>query len=191
MRLFVSHQSSASIFSAACALVILLLARDCKKWCFCVWQLSIKTQEKALPSWEIVESHSETDTIHEFFNSVLVHIVGSTRIWEVHDLFFRSYIPGISQIFGKNTTEVHRPFLNIKMKQKKTLLFSASVQHVKNVDMMMLCNEYDMWRLLYCRTKLKKTACSTWVITGQLFLYMWLLIAKYWTSGIIWGSLHP
>ena len=61
-----------------------------------------------------------------------------------------------SQVFGKNTTEEHRPSLNIK-KQKKTLPFSTSVQHVKNVDMMVLCDECDMWRLLYCKTKLKKT----------------------------------
>ena len=60
-----------------------------------------------------------------------------------------------SQIFGKNTTEEHRPSLNTK-KQKKTLPFSASVQHVKNVDMMVLCEECDMWRLFYYKTKLKK-----------------------------------
>ena len=38
-----------------------------------------KNSRKALLSWEIVESHSETDTIHEFLNSVLVHIVGSSK----------------------------------------------------------------------------------------------------------------
>ncbi|XP_065906831.1 uncharacterized protein [Dysidea avara] len=52
--------------------------------------------------------------------------------------------------------EVQRPSLHVKT-PKKTLPFSASVQHVKNVDMMMLCEECDMWRLLYCKTKLKKT----------------------------------
>ena len=61
-----------------------------------------------------------------------------------------------SQIFGQVTTEEHRPSLHVKT-PKKTLPFSASVQHVKNVDMMMLCEECDMWRLLYCKTKLKKT----------------------------------
>ena len=93
---------------------------DCKKVLLCATVVD-KNSRKALLSWEIVESHSETDTIHEFFNSVLVHIVGSTRIWEVHDLFFRSYIPGISQIFGKNTTEEHRPSLNIRRKHYHSL----------------------------------------------------------------------
>ena len=60
-----------------------------------------------------------------------------------------------SHVFGQNTSEEHQPSLNLK-KPKKTLPFSASIQHVKNVDMMMLCEECGMWRLLYCKTKLKK-----------------------------------
>ena len=47
--------------------------------------------------------------------------------------------------------------LNIK-KHKKTLQFSASVQHMNNVNMMVLCDECDMWRLLYCKTKLLKNS---------------------------------
>jgi len=60
-----------------------------------------------------------------------------------------------SHVFGQNTSEEHRPSLNLK-KPKKTLPFSASIQHVKNVDMMMFCEKCDMWRLLYCKTELKK-----------------------------------
>ena len=44
------------------------------------------------------------------------------------------------KVFGCPTSEEHRPSLHTK-KQKKTLPFSASVQHVKNVDMMLLCEE--------------------------------------------------
>ena len=43
-------------------------------------------------------------------------------------------------LLGRPTTEEHRPSLKIK-KPKKTLPFSASVQHVKNVDMMLQCEE--------------------------------------------------
>ena len=58
------------------------------------------------------------------------------------------------EVFGQPTSEEHRPSLHIK-KQKKTLPFSASVQHVKNIDMMLLCEECEMWRLLYSKKKLK------------------------------------
>ena len=33
---------------------------------------------------------------------------------------------------------------------------SASIQHVKNIDMMLMCDECEMWRLLYAKRKLKK-----------------------------------
>ena len=58
------------------------------------------------------------------------------------------------EVFGRPTSEEHRPSLHAK-KQKKTLPFSASVQHIKNVDMMLLCEECEMWRLLYSKKKLK------------------------------------
>ncbi len=60
-----------------------------------------------------------------------------------------------AEIFGQQTTEEHRPSLKTK-KSKKTLPFSASKQHVKNVDMMLQCDECGRWRLLYSKKKLKK-----------------------------------
>ncbi len=41
-------------------------------------------------------------------------------------------------------------------KVKKKQAFSASIQHVKNVDMMLRCEECSMWRLLYSRCKLTR-----------------------------------
>lgn len=38
----------------------------------------------------------------------------------------------------------------------KSLLFSASIQHVKNIDMMLMCDECGMWHLLYAKWKLKR-----------------------------------
>ena len=58
------------------------------------------------------------------------------------------------QMFGKPTVEDHRPSLKAK-RSKKTLPFSASKQHVKNVDMMLQCDECGLWRLLYSKRKLK------------------------------------
>ena len=40
--------------------------------------------------------------------------------------------------------------------EKKTLPFSASIQHVKNVDLMLQCDECSMWRLLYSKFKLTR-----------------------------------
>ena len=64
------------------------------------------------------------------------------------------YIP-FHDIFGQPTSEKHLPSLSLKQ-SKKTLPFSASLQHVKNVDMMLLCDECEIWRLLYSKKKLKK-----------------------------------
>ena len=56
------------------------------------------------------------------------------------------------QLLGTPTDGSFRPSLQ---KAKKTLPFSASIQHVKNVDMMLQCKECSMWRLLYSRYKLR------------------------------------
>ena len=41
-------------------------------------------------------------------------------------------------------------------KRKETLPFTASLQHVKNVDIMLQCDECGLWRLLYSQKKLTK-----------------------------------
>ena len=61
-----------------------------------------------------------------------------------------------SEVFGTHTTEEHRPSFQMKKGRHKTLQFSASVQHVKNVDVMVQC-ECQMWRLLYSKHKLTTT----------------------------------
>ena len=61
-----------------------------------------------------------------------------------------------NDLLGTKTDEYHRPSLLKMSKRKKTLPFSASVQHVKNVDIMLQCDECNMWRLLYAKFKLTK-----------------------------------
>ena len=39
-------------------------------------------------------------------------------------------------------------------KKRKSLPFSPSVQHVKNIDIMLQCEECDLWRLLFSKRKL-------------------------------------
>ena len=62
----------------------------------------------------------------------------------------------LDDLLGTETDGSHRPSLQKTPKRKKTLPFSASIQHVKNVDLMLQCDECAMWRLLYSRFKLTK-----------------------------------
>ena len=62
-----------------------------------------------------------------------------------------------SEIFGKETTEKHRPSLKRKPRQDRGLPFSPSVQHVSNTEMMLQCQECGQWRLIYA---IKKLSCT-------------------------------
>ena len=62
----------------------------------------------------------------------------------------------LEELLGTETDGSHRPSLQKTSKRKKTLPFSASVQHVKNVDLMLQCDGCFMWRLLYSRFKLTR-----------------------------------
>ena len=57
-------------------------------------------------------------------------------------------------VFGTSTSEEFRPSLQAKKSKQKSLPFSASVQHVKNANLMMQCEECEMWRLVYSKFKL-------------------------------------
>ncbi len=66
------------------------------------------------------------------------------------------YAP-FSSVFGTVTSGEHRPSYKKKaLSKKNTLPFYASVQHVKNVELMVECQECGMWRLLYSKYKLNK-----------------------------------
>ena len=60
------------------------------------------------------------------------------------------------QLVGSNTDESHQPSLQKSAKRSKTLPFAASLQHVKNMDLMLQCDEFGIWRLLYSCHKLTK-----------------------------------
>ena len=62
----------------------------------------------------------------------------------------------LDDLLGTKTDESHRPSLHKTPKRRKTLPFSASIQHVKNVDLMLQCDKCAMWRLLYSKFKLTK-----------------------------------
>jgi len=61
-----------------------------------------------------------------------------------------------SDVLSKETSEEHRPSFKKKPSnaKKKTLPFYASVQHVKNSQLMVQCEECNMWRLVFSKHKL-------------------------------------
>ena len=58
------------------------------------------------------------------------------------------------RVYGTATSEEHRPSLLKRSKKHKTLPFIASIQHVKNTNLMIQCEECGMWRLVYAKKKL-------------------------------------
>lgn len=62
---------------------------------------------------------------------------------------------GFHTIFKTPTTEEYRPSKSEKRPKAKSLPFRASVQHVRNTEMMLQCEECSMWRLIYAKRKLK------------------------------------
>ena len=63
------------------------------------------------------------------------------------------YTP-FSEVYESSTTEQHRRSMQVKRGKQKTLPFSASIQHVKNVSIIIQCEECQKWRLLDCKRKL-------------------------------------
>ena len=55
-------------------------------------------------------------------------------------------------VHSTDTSEKYRPSLNTQ--RSKSLPFYASVQHIKNSGMMLLCDKCGMWRLIYATRKL-------------------------------------
>ena len=62
-----------------------------------------------------------------------------------------------SKVYG-TPTETHRPSSTKRTGKAKTLPFIASIQHVRNVFLMVKCEECAMWWLLYAPLKLSSIA---------------------------------
>ena len=74
------------------------------------------------------------------------------------------------EVLGTKTVE-NCPSFQIRKGKRKTLPFSASIQHVKNVDIMVQCEECLMWRLLYSKQKLSKSERSSLQTTLENVTY--------------------
>jgi hypothetical protein len=67
------------------------------------------------------------------------------------------YIP-FFEVFGNDTTEDHQPSFRKPppKKVKRRLPYYASIQHVKNSQLMVQCTELNMWRIIFSKYKLTK-----------------------------------
>ena len=60
------------------------------------------------------------------------------------------------EVFRTKTSEDGRPSKAKTTHKERTLPFYPSVQHVKNTEMMLMCDECGIWRLIYSKRKLKE-----------------------------------
>jgi len=64
-----------------------------------------------------------------------------------------------SDVYGTITTEQHRPSLSNQRKKKGE--FGPTGQFVRNVGIVIECNECNKWRVLYSKSKLSPFEVST------------------------------
>ena len=65
-----------------------------------------------------------------------------------------------------------RPSLDVRPANKrKKLKFSQSVQHAKNADTMLKCEECDKWRLVFSKKKLNKQKLESLNILLEIISY--------------------
>ena len=62
-----------------------------------------------------------------------------------------------SEVYGEAITKQHRPSLQPSSREKKTLPFIASIQHVRNVNVMVQCELCSMWHLYKLNSQAKMT----------------------------------
>ena len=80
------------------------------------------------------------------------------------------YQPFQEAIALNTTTEQDQPSQKGK-KKASPLSFSPSVQHTRNADTIVQCNECSMWRLLFSKRKLSVTECATLQVVLEDILY--------------------
>ena len=64
-------------------------------------------------------------------------------------------------VFGTPTSAEFRPSLQASKSKQRTMPFSPCVQHMKNADIIVQCEECEMWRLVYSKYKLTTAERAT------------------------------
>lgn len=65
------------------------------------------------------------------------------------------------EVYGSDTSEKHRPSAHKKSTKQRSLPFHGKLQHVKNANFMIECDECGMWRLVYSLRKLNSSQRSS------------------------------
>ena len=80
-----------------------------------------------------------------------------------------------TEVFHTTTTEEHRPSFKksstSKARVKRKLPYYASLQHVKNSQLMVQCTECDMWRIIFSKFKLTPAQRNFLQVTLEDFMY--------------------
>ena len=84
-------------------------------------------------------------------------------------------------MFGTETTEDHRPSLQKRLYREKSSPFLVTIQHAKNTNMVVQCEECKMWRIVYSKYKLTDSELE--IIKSILDNYTY-------TCGSSMGDLH-
>ena len=69
------------------------------------------------------------------------------------------YLP-FASIYGTETDEEHRPSKKLRPQKQGILPFHGKLQHVRNADLMLECEECGMWRLIYTKRKLSSSVTA-------------------------------
>ena len=82
------------------------------------------------------------------------------------------YLP-FDDAYGSDTSEKHRPSVSKKSSKQRSLPFHGKLQHVKNANLMIECDECGMWRLVYSLRKLNPSQRSALekCLSGMSFSY--------------------
>ena len=75
-----------------------------------------------------------------------------------------------SKVFGTTTSEEHRPSLSAK-RPKKSVPIPTSMQHAKNTNVMIQCEECSMWRLVYSPVKLTSKQRENLLLKLEQYAY--------------------
>jgi hypothetical protein len=81
-----------------------------------------------------------------------------------------------AEVYGSDTSEEHRP--SAKKSKQRTLPFHGKLQHVKNANLMIICEECGLWRLVYAIRELEP-AYFTRKGSDKNVVLMWCTIERH------------
>ena len=86
----------------------------------------------------------------------------------------------LAELYGTDTTEEYRPSAMKKSSKQRSLPFQGKLQHVKNANMVVECDECGMWRLLYSLRKVNQTQYTSLerALNGMIVIFLWFTFTR-------------